>query len=158
MKITPEEAARILKEEHVIEIDTSKEMPLRTVAYYFHGFKKRPEDIDPNTPEGVVFFNLAICYKNQGNISEGQIADVMYGFSQSGIPKNITLDGFKKLYNLQYISCTDPDGNFVFSEPKPDLYYKWTQKFFNLLAQTPEEAEDPVETEIKDTTINKLED
>lgn len=159
MKITPEEAARILKEEHVIEVDTSREMPLRVVCPYFYGFKKKPEDIDPNTPEGVVFFNLAVCYKNQGNVSEGQIADVMYGFAQSGIPKNITMDGLNKLRELKYINPNTPEGHFVFaSEFKPSLYYKWTQKFFDLLAKNPKEAEEEVSTEIKDTTVNKLED
>lgn len=158
MKITPEEAARILKEETVIEIDTTKEMPLKIVQHYFFGLKKAPDDIKQDTPAGVVFYTLCMCYMNQGNVSEGQVADVMYGFAQSGIPRNITLDGFRELQKLKYINANAPDGTYVFGELSPDLYYKWTQKFFELCARTREEATEVADVNVEDTTVNKLED
>jgi hypothetical protein len=158
IRITPEEAARILKEETVIEVDTSQEMPLKVVQPYFFGLKVAPDDIRQDTPAGVVFYTLCMCYMNQGNVSEGQVADVMYGFAQSGIPRNVTLDGFRDLQKLNYMNANSPEGTYIFGDLQPELYYKWTQKFFELCARTKEEATEVAEVKVEDTTVNKLED
>lgn len=161
IKISPQEAARILREEKVLTIETPlDEQPTRVVLKKFLGLKQPPSDISQDSVEGVVFFNLLLCYSNNGDVSEGQISDVMYGFAQSGIPRNVTLDGFKKLYTLKYITCTDLLNIPVLCEPVPDLFYKWTPKFFELLL---DESSKEKEIELpdlapEDTTVDQLED
>lgn len=106
---------------------------LRVIKPYYNGLSKEPEDIRMDSPAGVVFYNLQICYSNQKNISEGVIEDIIWGFRQSGIPADITWEGLKDLKKKGYIFFHDGTGVAIIGQLTEKLWYRWTSKFFDLL-------------------------
>lgn len=157
-KYTEQEAKQILEAES--SFNASRQvgpMPLRTVRHYFNGLKKDPEDIRQDSPSGVVFYNLCICYQNNNSVSEGAIDDVIWGFRQSGIPPYITQEGFKGLKNKGYITYSDPHGRDVIGSTfGPGVYYKWTNRFFELLLEKEDKEKVSTRHEIKDIKSEDL--
>lgn len=157
MKISAAEAKRILKEEHVITIDTSSKHDLRVIKDFFYGLKYAPNEFDENSPAGVVFFNLCVCYQNAGSVGEGQIGNIIWGFRQSGIPGEVTFDGFKELKKHKYIDFITPTGEYIFGDPTEQMFFRWTQKFFDMLITDPKtEKIDMERVETEDTTWDKV--
>ncbi len=158
MKHTEQDAKRILEKEQLLKLNQNQP-GLRQVLYYYNGLKEKPIDIRDESPEGVVFYNLQICYGNQKNVSEGSVEDVIWGFRQSGIPNNITWDGFRTLKKLGYLNFTNDMGVTLFGDPTPQMWYRWTQKYYNLLLKTTEGTQNLlVDDKIKgkDTTVDKV--
>lgn len=106
---------------------------VRTVRTKYYGLKKAPSEFRFETNAGIVFYYLNRCYGNQENICEGVVEDVMWGFLQEGIPKRNTYQGFQELKKHGYMNFTDKNRIVVFSDDIHELWYKWTQKFYDLL-------------------------
>lgn len=161
LKISAKEAKRILAEEKVINIDTTSEHELRIVKPYFYGLKYAPSEFNENTPAGVVFFNLMMCYQGAGSVGEGQIENIIWGFRQSGIPNYLTFDGFRDLCKHGYIEFITSEGHSIIgTEPNEKYFFKWKDKFFQMLLEKPEKAPavEVERVETKDTTWDKVED
>lgn len=156
-KYSAEQAGQILQQEKEINFNLQEE-PLRTVQRFFNGIVGLPEGVQEDSPAGVVFLNLCVCYQNQGNVSEGLVNDIIYGFAQSGIPKYITIDGFKELQKLNVVEATDRLGTHLFGDITPASYFKWTRKFFGCLIPHGEKKVLVDEKRFKDTTVDKLTD
>ena len=158
MKHTVDQAREILKNEQVLKTSAPVENTLRTVRNNFHGIKSWPKEFQQASPAGVVFGNLLLCYSHQKNISEGILKDVVWGFRQSGIPHNITLDGFSDLYKYGYLIFTDEVGVQHLGSFNENSWYKWTPKFFELLLESGN-GSITLDNIIlpKDTTVDKLE-
>ena len=155
---TAQDAERIIKNEQ--DLTNLKPQGLRTVKHSYHGLKIQPEDFQQESPAGVLFYNLQLCYQHQKNVSEGMIGDVIWGFRQSGIPGNIVMDGFTELYRLGYLGFTDPNGIQLLGTFNDKAWYKWSQKFFSLLEDKDVPAEVTIVDSIKpeDKTVDDLKD
>jgi len=108
--ITPEDEKRAAAAGQIIQNEkpftTGTAVDLRVRRSQYHGLKTWPEDIRRDSPEGVVFSNLNICYKNMGNVCESLIGNILWGFRQSGIPSNVAYDGLKGLIAKGYMCLT----------------------------------------------------
>ena len=132
------DAERIIKAED--DLANLTPQGLRTVRPFYHGLKKQPDDFRQESPAGVLFYNLQLCYQHQKNISEGMVGDIIWGFRQSGIPGNIVMDGFTELYRLKYLDFTDERGTHLLGSFNEKSWYKWTARFLILLLDTPEQT------------------
>lgn len=159
MKHSEQDAKRILEQEKLLKLQSNRP-GLRQVRPFYHGLKEPPMDFAQESPAGVVFYNLQICYQNQKNVSEGSVADVIWGFRQSGIPNNITWQGFNDLKKLGYISFTGDLGVPLLGTPNENMWYQWTQKYYNLLLNATDGHETLLEVtdkiKGKDTTVDKV--
>lgn len=158
MKYSANEAENILKAEKALK--THQLSGLRCTKQFYNGLKYNPEDIKQDSPAGVVFYNLNLCYQHGKNVSEGCVEDVIWGFRQSGIPANIVVDGFTELYRLGYLNFTDPNGTMLLGTFNEKAWYQWTRKFYSLLLEGNQKQEILISDSIKpeDTTVDKLED
>ena len=129
-----ERARKVLQSEKELRVVKPKH-DLRTVKQNFYGLKYSPKEFNENTPAGVVFFNLMVCYDRAKNVSEGQIGDIIWAFKQSGIPGPITFDGFKELKKHKYLDFITPTGELILGDPDEDVFFRWTDKFFNMLLE-----------------------
>jgi len=158
MQYTEQAAKSILQQEKNLKLQSN--LPgLRQVRPFYYGLKESPIDIKQASPAGVVFFNLQVCYSNQKNISEGSIEDVIWGFRQSGLPNNITWQGFLDLHKLGYIRFTNSVGVSLLGTPSEKMWYQWTDKYYSILLLSPEVENDlQIEDKIKgkDTTVEKV--
>jgi hypothetical protein len=128
---------------------------LRVVVPYYNGITTSPPEIPQDSPGGVVFFNLQLCYQNQQNVSEGILEDVIWGFRQSGIPADITWEGFKTLKKFGYIFFHDGTGTAIIGDPNEKLWYRWTLKYIDLLRGRHETNESlKIEEHIKPVDTN----
>ena len=157
------DAKRILEAEKPFR-QTLSQPGLRVTKNHYFGIKEWPEQIGRDTPAGIVFANLNLCFKNSGNVSEGSIEDIIWGFRQSGIPNQITFKGFKELKELGFMDFTDELGVVIVGEPSAQrvdsIWYKWSNKFYQNLLDKPEKEPTAMDTNINavDTTVDALED
>ncbi len=131
---------------------------LRLILNYYNGLREHPQDIRMDSPEGVVFYNLNLCYKNQNSVSEGTIGDIIWGFRQSGIPVSVVRDGLMALKKLGYLNWTGdghPSGGMLMlGDPKETYWIRWTDKFHKLLLPKGEAVEIPKELHQDHKTFN----
>jgi hypothetical protein len=85
--------------------------PLRTIKPFVQAIKSVPTTIPPEAQ--IVLHALLACFEKQKNIKEGVIKDLIWGFSQSGIPDGCTALGLKQLDNLGYIKIQAPDMSII---------------------------------------------
>lgn len=134
---------------------------MRCTKTYYNGLKGQPDDIQMDSPAGVVFYNLQICFQNKSNICEGVIEDIIWSFRQSGIPNGVTWQGFRALFKLGYIRFTDARGTILLGGPNEKSWYQWTPKYYNLLLEDTGRKEAPLNIaesiKGKDTTVDKIE-
>jgi hypothetical protein len=126
---------------------------LRILRHYYKGLREHPKDIRMDSPEGVVFYNLNLCYKNQNSVSEGIIGDIIWGFRQSGIPVSVVRDGLVALKNLGYMTW-DINNMVMLGEPKENYYIRWGNKFLELLLTQGDSVEIPKELHQDHNTFN----
>ena len=132
-KYSKEKAQAILESESPLNAGNKNQ--LRTVLPYYWGLKEWPLDIGRDTPAGVVFGNLHICFLNAKNVSEGVLGDFVGGFKISGIPERITMDGIKDLVAKDYLTLRDVQGTNYTGNILPTVPVKvgYTKKFLGLL-------------------------
>jgi hypothetical protein len=61
----------------------------------------------------IVLQALFDCFSRAGNVSEGLIGDLIWGFMQCGIPPELTVHGLRQLEELKLVKFQAPDGQFV---------------------------------------------
>jgi hypothetical protein len=111
----------------------NKEPRLKVVKPFYNGLNTYPPEIVQNTAAHVVFYNLQQCYEQVGNISEGIIEDLVWGFRQAGIPANITWKGLNELKKLGFIYFHDGTGRVILGDATDKLWFRWSLKFIDLL-------------------------
>lgn len=113
---------------------------LRATRATYFGLKEHPKEFKPESPAGIVFANLNVCYKENNNVSEGIMEDVIWGFAQAGIPRYLTWDGLLALGKFGYLTFTDEQRVLMIGTPAEAMWYRWTPKFYNLLLEQPDEG------------------
>lgn len=136
----PSQAQQILSKEKDLKIASQVADDLRVIKSNYFGIRYMPEDIRTDSPEGVVFYILNVCFFNAGNVSEGVVKNVVWGFRQSGIPGAIVWDGMKNLAAKGYIIWTDKAGTQILGDINENYWYKFTPKFTNTLAENTKES------------------
>lgn len=61
----------------------------------------------------MVMQALFSCFEKQKSVQEGLIGDLMWGFTQTNIPAELTLNGLKQLQRLGYVKFRTPDNVFI---------------------------------------------
>jgi hypothetical protein len=88
-----------------------------------------------NGPDLMVFVELNNCFKRQKNVSEGMLANVMWGFEQCGYAPDHVAAGLTALRKKGYITYTDerrvPLSDYDFNPKKP-IWIRYTRKFTDL--------------------------
>jgi hypothetical protein len=110
-----------------------KEPRLKVVKPFFNGLTSYPSELERNTVAHVVFYNLQQCYEQTGNVSEGIVEDMVWGFRQVGIPPHITWDGLNKLKKMGFLYFHDGTGRVIFGDATEKLWFRWTLKYTDLL-------------------------
>jgi hypothetical protein len=129
-KLTEQRAAKLLEERAVPENSKVKGPP----AFVFHGemdTTKQPlRQIKPfhllvlNMPPGLsgmdsqVLRRLFRCFAKSGQVSEGLIGDILFGFRETtleepGLPENYALLGLDQLRSLGYLDFQAKDGSWI---------------------------------------------
>ena len=131
-KYDEKKAKAILESESTMMVSPNS---LKQILPYYKGLKEWPSDIMRDSPAGVVFGNLNICFQNANNVSEGLLTDFVGGFKISGIPEKITLDGIKDLVKKDYVHLRDAQGTSYSGSilPSGPVKVGYTKKFLNLL-------------------------
>lgn len=60
-----------------------------------------------------IAMNLISCFEKQKNIQEGQIKDILWGFSQSNINPAVTIEGLKEMMDAKLIKLQMDDNSFT---------------------------------------------
>jgi hypothetical protein len=119
-------------------LDPSKE-PLSVVRTSYSGITHVPTELAVgNGPDLMVFVELNNCFKKQGQVCEGMLANVMWGFEQVGYDPKHVAAGLTSLRKKGYIAYTDgnrvPISDYDF-DPKKTIWIRYTQKFLDLLIE-----------------------
>ena len=114
--------------------------PLKTrlAAPKFYGYKAHPPEFPAKSPEGFVFALLGTIYMKAGDVRESSLKEVIFGFQQCGLSPQLVMDGFKALKAHGYAYFTDDQGRMLFGDPTPDMWFKFTPRFLELVMTTPE--------------------
>jgi len=107
---------------------------LRIMKPFYNGLLSYPSEIGENTAAHVVFYNLQQCYEQTGNVSEGIVEDVIWGFRQAGIPGSVTWKGINDLKKLGFIYFHDGTGRVLFGDATEKMWFRWSLKFLDILA------------------------
>lgn len=92
------------------EVDATPQQ-LKIVRPYAVTQKEVPGNI---AHEGqIVLHSLFACFDRQKSVQEGLIGDLVWGFSQAGIPPALTLVGLRILEKNGYVKFQAPDQSFV---------------------------------------------
>ena len=91
-----------------------------------------------NGPDLMVFVELNKCFKRQGNVAEGMLANVLWGFGECGYDQRHVAAGLARLRVLDYVLYTDerrvPISEFGF-DPKKPVWIRYTNKFTALFVR-----------------------
>lgn len=128
-------------------------MKTRLVSSKFYGYKWHPPEFPARSPEGFVFALLGSIYLKAGNVKESQIKEVMFGFQQSGFKPSLVMDAFKALKQHGYMYFTDDAGCMLFGDPTPDMWFKFTPRFLDLVMTEPMTNEIKPEFKVDDAKI-----
>lgn len=124
-------------------IDPTKE-PLRIILTPYRGITHVPSELaSSNGPELMVFIELNKCFAKAGNVSEGMVANIIWGFRECGFDEKHTAAGLFKLRNMGYLDYTDAAGfplRDLDFDPKKPIWIRFTKKFTDLLVRETHEG------------------
>ena len=106
---------------------------LKVVKPFYNGLNSYPSELEKNTSAHVVFYNLQQCYEQVGNVSEGVVEDIIWGFRQAGIPAAVTWDGLNQLKKLGFVYFHDGTGRVILGDVSDKLWFRWSLKYIDLL-------------------------
>lgn len=116
-------------------IDPTKE-PLQVILKTYSGITHVPAELAiGNGPDLMVFIELNKCFKRANHVSEGMLANVIWGFEQCGFDPKHVAQGLAELRKKDYIRYTDesrtPIHEFDYNPKKP-VWIRYTTKFTDL--------------------------
>jgi hypothetical protein len=113
-------------------IDPTKE-PLHVILDPYKGITHVPSDLASSASPGLfVFTELNRCFDRQGKVSEGLLANVIWGFNQCGHDQATVGQGLAELRSKGYISYSDARGNPISEtnfDPQKPIWIRYTEKF-----------------------------
>lgn len=108
----PPEGIKVKNTDFVFEVEVeNKPQELRKLRPYVKAVSKIP-GLLPDQAQ-IVLRLLLDCFSKAGHVSEGLIGDLLWGFSEFGIPSELSLHGLFQLEQLGYIAFQAKDGSYV---------------------------------------------
>jgi len=107
--------------------------PLRKMLPYHSAARKIPSTIPAEAQ--IVLQGLLACFEKQGDVSEGLIGDIIWGFEAGKIPPECTYTGLKQLAELEYLKFQATDNSYVdiTSDSAQSAWVRYQQKLLNLI-------------------------
>lgn len=113
--------------------------PLQTILTPYRGITHVPSEI--TGPALMVFIELQKCFKKADKVSEGLLANVIWGFEQCGYDQNHTAAGLSKLRELGYIHYSDAGGqklSVIQFDPQKPIWIRYSKKMVDLFVRNNE--------------------
>lgn len=117
-------------------LQNSTPEPLKIIVTPYLGVSHLPSDVQANGPAFLVFQDLLECFKKQGYVAEGLLANVMWGFEQSGRDIKLVAHGLSCLRQLGYVGYSDPLGVRISEHgfnPDIPIWIRYLPKFTALM-------------------------
>lgn len=118
-------------------LNSTKE-PLRVIVTPYLGVSHLPSDVQQAPTALLVFKDLTECFKLQGEVSEGLLGNLIWGFEQSGRDPRMVAAGLTELRKLGYVTYSDAAGTPIsehgFSADVP-IWIRYTQKMVSLFVR-----------------------
>lgn len=117
--------------------DTTKQS-LQVLIPKYGGVKTVPADLGQNDVAALAFHALLDCFHKAGNVAEGELKDILWGFEQCGLDPRAIASGLTKLRALGYVYYTDPLGQKISEhnfDPKKPIWLRYSEKFMMLLVR-----------------------
>jgi DNA-binding transcriptional ArsR family regulator len=118
--------------------DASKE-PLKIILTPYRGITHVPFELGNGDTATLVFVELQKCFKKAGNVSEGLLSNIIWGFEQCGYDPRAVASGLTKLRELGYVYYSDERGERVTEQdfnPKVPLWIRYTDKMTSLFVRS----------------------
>lgn len=118
-------------------IDPTTE-PLQTILPSYRGITHVPSELDG--PALMVFIELQKCFQKAGNVSEGLLPNLIWGFEECGYDPRHVAAGLTKLRALDYLYYSDAGrqrlSEFLITPDKNQkIWLRYTPKFTNLFVK-----------------------
>ncbi len=114
----------------------SKKEPLNVVVKPYQGLKNIPKELNDGGVACFAFCGLVQCFQRQQEVSEGLLANVIWGFEQCGYDPRHVAAGLSKLRELGYIYYSSSQRGDALSEvgfdPNKPIWIRYTQKMIDL--------------------------
>jgi hypothetical protein len=96
-----------------VTVDDYKPQTLRTIRPYGKMTLQIPCGL--NDEASMVLMLLFDCFDKAGEVKEGLVGDLLWGFAQihPPVPPTLTLQGLRHLYNQNFIKFQAPDNSYV---------------------------------------------
>lgn len=85
--------------------------PLRTIKPYTQSQLSIPSMLPSEAR--IVMHLLFECFANKGEVKEGLIGDILWGFNQSGAASELTYNGLDQLSKAGYLKFQAPDQTYI---------------------------------------------
>jgi hypothetical protein len=111
-----------------------KPQELKVIRPYYESQMSIPGTLGPEAQ--VVMHALFACFDRQGEIKEGKVTDIIFGFGQCGIHPDATRKGLKDLNVMGYVKLQAPDNTITTSldHDKIDEYWiRYESKLLDLV-------------------------
>lgn len=114
----------------------TKKEPLNIVIAPYRGLKRIPPELNDGGVACFVFYGLVQCFQKQNEVSEGMLANVIWGFEQCGYDPKKVAQGLTKLRELGYIFYSaEQRGSAIVEtnfDPSKPIWIRYTQKMIDL--------------------------
>jgi len=108
----PPEGVKVKNTDFVFEVEVENNpQELRKLRPYVKAVATIPGFL-PDQAQ-IVLRLLFDCFAKAGHVSEGLIGDMLWGFTEFGIPSELSLHGLFQLEQLGYIAYQAKDGSFI---------------------------------------------
>lgn len=120
----------VMSMEAVVE---GKPQLLKQLRPYFTACRQIPKSLPQEAV--IVLAALFSCFEKAGNVQEGQVKDIVWGFEQiqPPIPPKLTLTGIRILYRNGYVNLVGLD-NAPVSEEATHIAEAWMRYTDKLMA------------------------
>ena len=117
-------------------LQNSKKEPLNTVIKPYQGLKRIPPELNDGGPACFVFYGLTQCFQRQKEVSEGLLANIIWGFGECGYDQRHVAAGLSALNKLGYIFySSEQRGSAILEtnfDPKKPIWIRYTNKMIDL--------------------------
>lgn len=119
-------------------LEDSRAEPLSVRLPYYKGITEVPGDVGHGDEVTLVFIELQKVFKKAGNVSEGLMGNIIWGFEQCGYDPRAVAKGLSGLRTLGYTKYTDPVGEELHElsfDPKTPIWIRYTNKMMDLFVK-----------------------